>query len=59
MLRGRASQPQRPAAASNEINYISAQVQQILALVLPEPVVTVLASISDLLYRLILGRTNE
>lgn len=52
-------QPANPSAASNDINYLSAQVQQLLALVLPAPVVTILASVSDLIYRLTLGKSND
>lgn len=51
-------QPAQPSQASGDANYLSAQIQQMLAAVLPEPVVKVLASISDMLYRFILGRTN-
>jgi hypothetical protein len=52
-------QPANPSAATSDANYLSAQVQQLLALVLPEPIVTVLAALSDLLYRAILGKPNE
>lgn len=52
-------QPANPATATSNENYLSAQVQQLLAMVLPEPIVTILASLSDLLYRAVLGRLNE
>lgn len=61
MWRSRAPipQPANPAAATSSENYLSAQVQQLLAMVLPEPIVTVLSSLSDLVYRAVLGRPNE
>jgi hypothetical protein len=45
--------------ASSDANYLSAQVQQVLAMVLPAPLVTILASLSDLIYRAVLGKPNE
>lgn len=50
--------PARPSEASDDANYLSAQVQQLLAMVLPQPVVTVLAAISDALYQVVLGKPN-
>lgn len=52
-------QPERPSAAMDGPNYLSAHVQQILAVVLPQPVVTILAAISDGLYRAVLGQPNN
>jgi hypothetical protein len=52
-------QPARPSEATNEINYLSAHVQQLLAVILPQPVVTILAAISDALYRAVLGQPND
>ncbi|UZJ54804.1 hypothetical protein CBS101457_004124 [Exobasidium rhododendri] len=59
MFRNRTPPMPQPTASSSSSNYMSEQVQQLLALVLPEPFVTILASVSDLIYRLVLGQHNE